>query len=50
MHTFAVELRQAWRSLLARKACFVTCVAILTLVGLAELALGATIEQARDAP
>ncbi len=32
MHTFAVELRQAWRSLVARKAYFVTCVATLTLV------------------
>ena len=44
MTTFAQELRQAWRSLLRRKAYFLTCAATLTLV------LGANAAQAQTYP
>ena len=43
MTTFAMELRQAWRSLLQRKAYFLTCVATLTLVLGANAAMFAVV-------
>jgi len=43
MHTFTRELRQAWRSLLNRKAYFVTCAATLTLVLGANAAMFAAV-------
>ena len=43
MLTFATELRQAWRSLLQRKAYFFTCAATLTLVLGANAAIFAVI-------
>lgn len=43
MTTFALELRQAWRSLLQRKAYFLTCVATLTLVLGANAAMFAVV-------
>ena len=43
MHTFATELRQAWRSLLHRRAYFFTCAATLTLVLGANAAIFAVV-------
>ena len=43
MTTFALELRQAWRSLLQRKAYFLTCAATLTLVLGANAAMFAVV-------
>jgi predicted permease len=43
MPTFATELRQAWRSLLQRKAYFFTCAATLTLVLGANAAMFAVV-------
>ena len=43
MRTFAKELRQAWRSLLQRKAYFLTCAATLTLVLGANAAMFAVV-------
>jgi predicted permease len=43
MPTLATELRQAWRSLLQRKAYFVTCIATLTLVLGANTAMFAVV-------
>ena len=43
MTTFAKELRQAWRSLLQRKAYFLTCAATLTLVLGANAAMFAVV-------
>ena len=43
MTTFAQELRQAWRSLLRRKAYFITCAATLTLVLGANAAMFAVV-------
>ena len=43
MHDFARELRQAWRSLLHRKAYFVTCAVTLTLVFGANAAMFAVV-------
>lgn len=43
MTTFALELRQAWRSLLRRKAYFLTCAATLTLVLGANAAMFAVV-------
>ena len=44
MTTFANELRQAWRSLLHRKAYFLTCAGTLTLVLGANAAMFAVVE------
>jgi predicted permease len=43
MHTFTKELRQAWRSLLHRKAYFVTCAGTLALVLGANAAMFAVV-------
>lgn len=43
MRSFPRELRQAWRSLLRRKAYFLTCTATLTLVLAANAALFAVV-------
>src|SRR5687768_3818595 len=43
MTTFTKELRQAWRSLLQRKAYFFTCAATLTLVLGANAAMFAVV-------
>jgi len=43
MTTFALELRQAWRSLFQRKAYFLTCAATLTLVLGANAAMFAVV-------
>jgi putative ABC transport system permease protein len=44
MRTFVTELRHAWRSLLQRKAYFLTCAATLTLVLAANAAIFAVVD------
>ena len=44
MRKFASELRYAWRSLLQRKAYFLTCAATLTLVLAANAAIFAVVD------
>ncbi len=44
MRTFTIELRHAWRSLLHRKAYFLTCAATLTLVLAANAAIFAVVD------